>query len=417
MQLSIPYHGKKTVEVTLSEAQLLGILEPNAIPSQGEREVLHEATAGIASFLKGAKKVLVIINDATRPTPTQAMLSALLPQFEKAGLSDAQVTILVATGAHRGVKDEELEQLLGTYTQRLKNRLVSHDAKDASSLVNVGTTRNGTPILLNKLLFSCDRIVVTGSVEPHYFAGFTGGRKAFLPGIAGFSTIEANHKLAIQDEAHSLALQGNPVHEDMMDALTHIKAPIVSLMTVLDKDQKVVAATSGDIVQSFLEAVEIARSVFCVPVKEQADVVISIAKFPMDINLYQSQKAIDNGSLAVKDGGTLILVASCREGIGDAAFAKLLGSCKSPDEALGKIEAGYKLGYHKAAKMASVSKRITVQAYTELPDELVTSLFLVPIHNLQQALDEALQSARGKGVLNPKVLVLLDGCVTVPSLD
>jgi nickel-dependent lactate racemase len=417
MQLSIPYHGKKTVEVTLSEAQLLGILEPNAIPSQGEREVLHEATAGIASFLKGAKKVLVIINDATRPTPTQAMLSALLPQFEKAGLSDAQVTILVATGAHRGVKDEELEQLLGTYTQRLKSRLVSHDAKDASSLVNVGTTRNGTPILLNKLLFSCDRIVVTGSVEPHYFAGFTGGRKAFLPGIAGFSTIEANHKLAIQDEAHSLALQGNPVHEDMMDALTHIKAPIVSLMTVLDKDQKVVAATSGDIVQSFLEAVEIARSVFCVPVKEQADVVISIAKFPMDINLYQSQKAIDNGSLAVKDGGTLILVASCREGIGDAAFAKLLGSCKSPDEALGKIEAGYKLGYHKAAKMASVSKRITVQAYTELPDELVTSLFLVPIHNLQQALDEALQSARGKGVLNPKVLVLLDGCVTVPSLD
>lgn len=417
MQLSIPYHGKKTVEVTLSEAQLLGILEPNAIPSQGEREVLHEATAGIASFLKGAKKVLVIINDATRPTPTQAMLSALLPQFEKAGLSDAQVTILVATGAHRGVKDEELEQLLGTYTQRLKSRLVSHDAKDASSLVNVGTTRNGTPILLNKLLFSCDRIVVTGSVEPHYFAGFTGGRKAFLPGIAGFSTIEANHKLAIQDEAHSLALEGNPVHEDMMDALTHIKAPIVSLMTVLDKDQKVVAATSGDIVQSFLEAVEIARSVFCVPVKEQADVVISIAKFPMDINLYQSQKAIDNGSLAVKDGGTLILVASCREGIGDAAFAKLLGSCKSPDEALGKIEAGYKLGYHKAAKMASVSKRITVQAYTELPDELVTSLFLVPIHNLQQALDEALQSARGKGVLNPKVLVLLDGCVTVPSLD
>jgi nickel-dependent lactate racemase len=417
MQLSIPYHGKKTVEVTLSEAQLLGILEPNAIPSQGEREVLHEATAGIASFLKGAKKVLVIINDATRPTPTQAMLSALLPQFEKAGLSDVQVTILVATGAHRGVKDEELEQLLGTYTQRLKSRLVSHDAKDASSLVNVGTTRNGTPILLNKLLFSCDRIVVTGSVEPHYFAGFTGGRKAFLPGIAGFSTIEANHKLAIQDEAHSLALQGNPVHEDMMDALTHIKAPIVSLMTVLDKDQKVVAATSGDIVQSFLEAVEIARSVFCVPVKEQADVVISIAKFPMDINLYQSQKAIDNGSLAVKDGGTLILVASCREGIGDAAFAKLLGSCKSPDEALGKIEAGYKLGYHKAAKMASVSKRITVQAYTELPDELVTSLFLVPIHNLQQALDEALQSARGKGVLNPKVLVLLDGCVTVPSLD
>jgi len=417
MQLSIPYHGKRSVEITLPEAPLLGILEPNAIPSHGEKEVLLEATTEVASFLKKAKKVLVIINDATRPTPTQAMLNALLPQFEMAGLSDEQITILVATGAHRGVKEGELEQLLGTYTQRLKNRLVSHDAKDETSLVNVGTTRNGTPILLNKLLFSCDHIVVTGSVEPHYFAGYTGGRKAFLPGIAGFSTIEANHKLAIQDEAHSLALEGNPVHEDMMDALTHIKAPIFSLMTVLDKDQKVVAATSGDIVQSFLEAVEIARSVFCVPVKEQADVVISIAKFPMDINLYQSQKAIDNGSLAVKDGGTLILVASCREGIGDEAFAKLLGSCSSPDEALEKIKAAYKLGYHKAAKMASVSKRIKVQAYTELPDELVTSLFLIPTHNLQQTMDDALQNARDRGVTNPTVLVLPDGCVTVPSLD
>ncbi|WP_320121871.1 nickel-dependent lactate racemase [uncultured Sphaerochaeta sp.] len=416
MQLSIPYLRDQEIEVTISNKNLLGILEPNAIPSAGEKKSLERATADLVAFLKGADKVLVIINDATRPTPTPAMLSAILPQAEKAGICDEQITILVATGAHRGVKEGELEQLLGIYAQRFKNRLVIHDSKDATSLVSVGETRNGTPILLNKLLFSCDRIVATGSVEPHYFAGFTGGRKAFLPGIAGYATIEANHKLAIQDVAHSLALDGNPVHEDMMDALTHIKAPIFSLMTVLDKDQKVVAATSGDIVQSFLEAVEIARSVFCVPVKEQAEVVIAIAKFPMDINLYQSQKGIDNGSLAVKDGGTLILVSSCREGIGDEEFAKLLGSCKTPDEALQKINENYKLGYHKAAKMASVSKRITVQAYTELADELVTSLFLVPIHNLQQALDDALQHAKDQGVANPTVLVLPDGCVTVPSV-
>lgn len=416
MQLSIPYLRDQEIEVTISNKNLLGILEPNAIPSAGEKESLEKATADLVVFLKGADKVLVIINDATRPTPTPAMLSAILPQAEKAGICDEQITILVATGAHRGVKEGELEQLLGIYAQRFKNRLVSHDSKDATSLVSVGETRNGTPILLNKLLFSCDRIVATGSVEPHYFAGFTGGRKAFLPGIAGYATIEANHKLAIQDAAHSLALDGNPVHEDMMDALEHIKAPIFSLMSVLDKDQKVVDATSGDIVTSFHEAVQVARSVFCVQVKQQADIVISIAKFPMDINLYQSQKGIDNGSLAVKDGGTLILVSSCREGIGDEEFAKLLGSCKTPDEALQKINENYKLGYHKAAKMASVSKRISVQAYTELSDSLVKSLFLEPVHDLQQALDNALEHAKRKGIANPTVLVLPDGCVTVPSV-
>ena len=201
-----------------------------------------------------------------------------------------------------------------------------------------------------------------------------------------------------------------------MDALTHIKAPIFSLMTVLDKDQKVVDATSGDIVTSFHEAVQVARSVFCVQVKQQADIVISIAKFPMDINLYQSQKGIDNGSLAVKDGGTLILVSSCREGIGDEEFAKLLSSCKTPDEALEKIQHTYKLGYHKAAKMAAVCKRMAVQAYTDLADEQLSSLFIEPIHDLAQALEQARERAKRNGVENPTLLVLGDGCVTVPTV-
>jgi nickel-dependent lactate racemase len=257
---------------------------------------------------------------------------------------------------------------------------------------------------------------VTGSVEPHYFAGFTGGRKAFLPGIAGYETIVANHKLAVNDAARSLALEGNPVHEDMMDALSHIKAPVFSLMTVLDKEQNVVAATGGDIVESFKKAVAIARRVFCVPISRKADIVVSIAKFPMDINLYQSQKAIDNGALAVKDGGTLILVSACREGIGDQEFADLLGSCSSPDQALQVIEKTYKLGYHKAAKMASVCKRMKVLAYTKLTDCQVASLFLEPVSDLQAALDGAIAEAKAKGIEKPSIILLPDGCVTVPSL-
>ncbi len=394
MQVSIPYNKNEQVLLGIDDELLLGIYEPNAIPSLGPQEaLLQELGDKLEAFLGSASSVLVIINDATRPTPTRAMLSALVPCFEKAGISDDNLLLLVATGAHRPVKQDELDQLLGPFKQRLSPRLVSHEAKDEKSLARIGVTRNGTPILLNKLLFAYDRIVVTGSVKPHYFAGFTGGRKAFLPGIAGYETIVANHKLAVSDEARSLALEGNPVHEDMMDALCHIKAPVFSLMTVLDKEQNVVAATGGDIIESFEKAVAIARKVFCVPIPQKADIVVSIAKFPM------------------------VLVSACREGIGDQEFADLLDSCSSPDEALQVIDKTYKLGYHKAAKMASVCKRMKVLAYTTLDDRQVASLFLEPVADLQAALDGAIAEARAKGIEKPSVILLPDGCVTVPTLE
>ncbi|HKL56890.1 MAG TPA: general glycosylation pathway protein, partial [Sphaerochaeta sp.] len=195
-----------------------------------------------------------------------------------------------------------------------------------------------------------------------------------------------------------------------------IHAPIFSLMTVLDKEQEVAAATSGDLVESFHAAVEVAKDIFCVEIPQKADVVVSVAKFPMDINLYQSQKAIDNGALATKDGGTLILVSSCREGLGDEEFAKLLSGADSPQQAISRIEEGYKLGYHKAAKMAAISQRMQVQGLTMLEDPILEGLFIEPVHNLQEAVDKALMKARDRGVRNPKLLVLPDGCVTVPNV-
>jgi nickel-dependent lactate racemase len=258
---------------------------------------------------------------------------------------------------------------------------------------------------------------VTGSVEPHYFAGFTGGRKAFLPGIAAYKTIEANHKLALSPAARSLALEGNPVHEDMMEALALIKIPVFSLMTVLDKEQRIAAAATGDLAESFYTAVETAKKIFCVAVPGKADIVISTAKFPMDIDLYQSQKAIDNGALALKDGGVLILVSSCRNGIGDETYAKLLAEASSPADALERIQAGYRLGYHKAAKMAEVSKRASIKAVTELQAVQLERLFIGKAASLQEALEEALKKMAVQNNGRPRVLILPDGCVTVPDLE
>ncbi|MCL2602104.1 MAG: nickel-dependent lactate racemase, partial [Treponema sp.] len=288
-------------------------------------------------------------------------------------------------------------------------------ARNDSDMADIGFTRNGTPMLLNKRLFEADRIIATGSVEPHYFAGFTGGRKAFFPGIAAHKTIEANHKLALSPKARSLALEGNPVHEDMMDAMPLIKAPIFSLMAVLDKEQGLAAVTAGELMSSFYRAVDIAKQIFCVAVPAKADIVVSVAKFPMDIDLYQSQKAIDNGAVALKDGGFLILVSSCRDGIGDKNYANLLAQASSPADAIEKIRAGYKLGYHKAAKMAEVSGRATVVAVSEVDEQQLKSMFIQKAATPQRALDEAMASLKAKGIAVPKILVLPDGCVTVPD--
>jgi nickel-dependent lactate racemase len=435
MKITIPYLDR-FFPLEFPDENLLAVAEPNDFRIAARPvEVLTEALArpygpadgpasevkkqngqSLTEFLRGGRRILVIINDATRPTPTEAILQALLPILENTGIKEENLTLLVATGAHRKPTEEEYRQILGSLYHKLRPCSVHHDARNEADMVDLGHTRNGTPIALNKRLFDADRIIATGSVEPHYFGGFTGGRKAFLPGVAAFRTIEANHKQALSSSSRALALEGNPVHEDMMDALPLIQAPIFSFMTVLDKEQQVAAAAAGDLSASFYAAVETARKIFCVLIPAKADIVVSVAKFPMDIDLYQSQKAIDNGALILKDGGTLILVSSCRDGIGDEAYARLLAQASSPVDALGQIRMQYKLGYHKAAKMAAVSGRATVKAVTELPAERLKTMFIEKTPSPQDAIEEALRTARDRDIPCPKILILPDGCVTVPEV-
>jgi nickel-dependent lactate racemase len=428
VKIKIPYL-RKEFPLEFPDENLLAVAETNDFHiTETGKEILQKALdtpigpnnavhgISFAEFLKNGKRVLIIINDATRPTPTEAMLDALFPRLEHAGLELDFLSVLVATGAHRVPTEPEYHQILGAFYDKLRSRCIAHDSRREEDAVTLGNTRNGTPILLNKTLFEADRIIVTGSVEPHYFAGFTGGRKAFLPGIAAFRTIEANHKLALSPKARSLALEDNPVHEDMMDALPLIKSPVFSLMTVLNKDHGIAAAFSGDLVNPFHAAVEKARMIFCVSIPAKADIVVSIAKFPMDIDLYQSQKAIDNGALALKNEGKLILVSSCRDGIGDETYANLLAQASSPENVIELIRAGYKLGFHKAAKMAEVSARASIIAVSELSAKILNSMFIKKAASPQEALDNAIAALRARGVGVPKILIIPDGCVTVPWL-
>jgi len=414
MQISVPYgkEGKETVIINDDFKPVF--LEANEVEIKEQGLLMEEAlnapinSPNLKDFLAGAKDLLVIVNDATRPTPTKQVLEMIYDR-----ISLVPVKFIIATGAHRGPSHEEYLQIFGDLYEKIKDDIIVHDAKKSEDMVFLGKSSNGTEMYVNKAGVNADKIIIIGSVEPHYFAGYTGGRKSFLPGIAGFNTIEQNHKLALVPEAKALALEGNPVHEDMVDALSVVKKEIFAIMTVLDKNHSIYAVTTGNIHDSFMEATHRANEVFAAPIKEKADIVVSVVKFPMDIDLYQAQKGIDNAKLALNKNGIMILVAKCRCGIGGKAFADLLGSCDTPQEVLDTIEKGYKLGYHKAAKMAEIGIWAEMWAVTDIEPAIIEKLLIRPFASLQEALDKAIE-IKGDSA---KILFLMDGGLTVPMLD
>lgn len=415
MIIAVPY-GKENVEVEIDKARVSGIIEANNVPIADESETVRKAIENpvnskkLSEFLADARDVLFIVNDATRATPTARVLEILYEMIKS-----LNVKFIVATGAHRAPTEEECYQIFGRYYEEFKSRIYFHDARADKDMVYIGKSRNGTEMFVNRIGVEAHKIVIIGSVEPHYHAGYTGGRKAFLPGIASYKSIEQNHSLALRPEAESLKLKGNPVHEDMIDALGTIKdKEIFAIMTVLDREHRLYAATAGNIEDSLTAATGKAKEVFAVAIKEKVDIVVAVARFPMDIDLYQSQKALENGKMALKKGGVIILVSKCRSGIGDDTFTRLLSSCDTPAEALEKISKGYVLGYHKAAKMAEIGLWADIYGVTGLPDELISSVFITPFHSLQEAIDSATAKMKGK---DAKVLFFMDGGMTVPLLD
>ncbi|MCG8636897.1 MAG: nickel-dependent lactate racemase [Desulfobacterales bacterium] len=414
MQIDVPYGKEGTMTAELDDDIRVSFLEANDVVIEDEDQAIKEAIANpinsknFTDFLSDAKKVLVIVNDATRPTPTKKVLEFIFDDLEKTDFN-----FIIATGAHRGPSEEEYIQIFGDYYEKVKNNIIVHDARKDEDQVLIGKSTNGTDMYVNKAGVEADKIIIISSVEPHYFAGYTGGRKSFLPGIAGYKTIEQNHKLALVPEAKALALDGNPVHEDMIDAIKTVKQEIFSIMTVLDKHHKVYATCAGHINDSFHAAIDRANEVFAAKLKEKADIVVSVVKFPQDIDLYQAQKGIDNAKLALKEDGIMILVAKCRCGIGGKAFADLLGSCDTPKAALDKIEKGYVLGYHKAAKMAEIGLWAQMWGVTDVEPDVISRLFITPFSDLQTAIDKAIEE-KGK---DASVLFLMDGGLTVPLVE
>ena len=411
MKYKIKYNDE-VVDVQIPDNSV--IISPKDVEKKDQHEIVNVGlnhpfnSEKLDKFIADKEKILIIVNDGTRPTPTAQILETIYPLINK-----KQIKIMVATGVHRIANDNEIKKILGNTYSYLRDKIVSHEARKDEDLQYIGTSRANTPLVINKEVLLNDALIIIGSVEPHYFAGYTGGRKAIMPGVASYKSIEANHKRALDPRAKALNLKDNPVHLDMVDVLNLLKdKPMFSIMSVMDRDHQIYEITTGNIIDSFDAAIEKANEVFTFEIKEKSDIVVSVASSPMDIDLYQSQKALDNGKLALKENGILILISACKEGVGEKAFYDLLKSSTTPKAVLESIYKNYKLGYHKAGKMAEIMTWADIWVVSELEDQLWENIFIKPFNSIQEAIDEALKI---KGS-NASLSLLSDGCITVPLL-
>lgn len=413
MNITIPYGGE-IFSLDIADTHKITVLKPKDVYcSAGIEKLLSESldhpsdSPALASFISDSDSVLVIVNDATRPTPTGKIIEHILKYLDA-----GKTSYLVATGTHNPPTEEELIQIFGGTLNHIRKKIIIHNSKDEDNLVYLGKTSFGTEVFVNKAIKDYDKIITINSVEPHYFAGYTGGRKSFCPGIAGYKTIESNHRLALSEHSKTLRLEGNPVHEDMTESASLLSSDIFSIQVVLDRSHKAFSIISGNLFSSFLQAVKKAEEVFLNAIDEKADIVIPVATYPSDIDLYQSQRCIDNASLALKENGILILVSECRKKTGPDSFIKLMASSNSTEEILKKITKGYKLGYHKAAKLIEIMNRASIWAVTGVEEEIIRSIFMKPFKTINDALKSAIEIKGEKA----SICILLDGSLTVPYI-
>ncbi len=388
------------------------IIKPKKVAVFDQEKLIRESLQNpidppdLQTFLQDKQNILIIVNDGSRNTPTQIIISAIYDHIKNKNFK-----FIVALGTHRQPTKIEFDRIFGKYYHEFKDRIFCHDSQN-DEMTYFGKTTRGTPVKINSEVIKADGVIVISSVEPHYFAGFTGGRKSFLPGIAAYNSIEQNHSLALMDKATILELNGNPVHEDMKEAAMMITTETYCILAVLDTNDKVFYSTSGNIHSTLKNASEKVIEVFAPEIKEKADIIIAINKPPLNRNLYQSQKGLENCKSILKENGIFILVSGCNEGIGNNAFYELMASCKSPEMVFQKVEKNYKLGYHKAAKFVSFMQKNKLWFVSEIEDDVLENIFIRNFSSLQKAVNEAI-ILKGK---DAKISLILNAGITVPRI-
>ena len=337
--------------------------------------------------------VLLVVSDATRATASAQILNLLVRRLIQIGVSPADLTIIFATGIHRPVTAAEKTELLTPFiAQRVKT--IDHAAFDASQMIRLGTTDRGTPVEVNRALKEFSHVIITGAIGFHYFAGFTGGRKSICPGLASAHTIEATHMLALDFETGGRRagvstglLEGNAVHEEC-ERVAALIAPCFSINSVVDERGRAVRIFAGEWQAAHRAGCSEYLQSHSVDIAEQREVVIvSCGGSPYDINLIQAHKALDMAAHACRDGGTIVLLAECRDGLGHPTFLKWFEGQDSRALEV-RLRDAYEVNGQTAWSLLTKAERYRVCLVSELPDEEVRRMRMIPAHSLTNALEQ-----------------------------
>ncbi len=359
--------------------------------------------------------VVVVFSDLTRPTPNDRLLPPLLAELERAGVDRERVTLLNALGMHRPNTEEELRGMLGADVVD-SYRVVQHDGSDPDGLVSLGQTRFGHEVLVSRIYAEATVKILTGFIEPHFFAGFSGGPKAVLPGVAGTRSILQNHGAAMLDHPGATwgVTDGNPVWEEMLEAAL-LTEPTFLLNVTLNRERAITGVYAGDLRAAHRAGTDAVRQTAMLPVDAPFDVVITTnSGYPLDLNLYQAVKGMSAAAQVVRDGGSIIVAAECWDGIPDhGEYKKILHMANSPEELLGMLRQPdfLMVDQWEAQLQAQIQRRADVYVKSDyLSDEEITGALLRPCHEIE----ETLVTLLARYGPDARVCVLPEGPQTIP---
>jgi len=412
----LPY-GKTEICARIPTRNYLDSIEPKEKPAVADAKIEIEkalknpiGTKPLAEIAKKGSRVAIVADDHTRATQSHLMIPPILDELNGADIKDEDMTIIFACGTHRAVKQEEMKKLVG---EEVVNRvkMISHNYK-AKDLVYLGKTKTyGTEVYINKTFVDADIKILTGDIGLHYYAGYGGGRKSILPGISGEETIQHNHVMLLDPKAKTGNLDGNPVHEDMIEAAKLAKVDFI-LNIVTNSKKELVQAFAGDLKQVFDAGVKLVDEMYKVPIERRADiVVVSSGGYPHDINLFQGYKGVDNALNAVKRGGVIILAAECPEGYGNEVFYEWSMKFKNLKDMEKEIKRHFVLGGHKSYYLLKALQRVQIILVSLMPDYHAVNAF-----NLKtaKAVNDALRDAFEIAGQNAKVWAMPYGNITLP---
>lgn len=411
-------YGRSAFELTLARDQFQVISEPDGsegVTTDFEIGAALDTPVGsppLDEIIDSDDSILIVVSDATRPTASAQVVNLLVRRLVEIGVSPARMAVMFATGIHRRVTDQEKTELLTPFiVQRLK--ILDHDAYDPARLVSFGTTDSGVEVRLNSALREYSRVILTGGVNFHYFAGFTGGRKSICPGLASAETIKATHMLALDFETGGRKagvgtglLDGNAVHEEC-ERVAALVEPAFGINAIVNQQKRAVKLFCGDWQHAHRAACEYYLDHRSAPIPAKRDLVIaSCGGFPYDINLIQAHKALDMAAYACNDGGTIVLLAECPDGLGRPDFLKWFESADSRALAE-RLRNEYEVNGQTAWALMTKAERCRVVMVSQLPDEQVRQMRMIPARSLAEALE---------GVRDKECFVMPRGAAVLPRI-